>query len=118
MPADLTVQPTGQVNSNARQTARRDARSAPPAPGQQPSADHETQATDAGKAVAAANEQLKQIDSELSFQLDNETGIVVVKLIDRNTREVLRQVPSKEALAIAQAITQGGGPGKIVKVQA
>jgi len=118
MPADLTVQPTGQVNPNAGQTARRDTRAAPATPAQQSNADQEVSSAEAGKAVEAANEQLKQIDSELSFQLDNETGIVVVKLIDRNTREVLRQVPSKEALAIAQAITQGRGTGKIVKVDA
>jgi len=119
MPADLTVLPARHSTDPTRAT-RGDtrAKAGPRARPAQPNAEPELSPADAGKAVAAANDQLKQIDSELAFQLDNATGLVVVKLIDRNTREVLRQVPSKEALAIAQALAEGGGTGKIVKANA
>src|SRR2546429_9906539 len=98
MSADLSVLPTGQRSMEVRSTPRSERRPAP-APAQRPPAENEVSADEARAAVAAANDQLQQIDSELTFQLDNDTGHVVVKLIDRNTREVLRQTPTKEALA-------------------
>jgi len=54
----------------------------------------------------------------LTFQLDHDTGRVVVKLIDRKTNQVLRQMPTKEALAIAKALGEGSGTGRIVKADA
>jgi flagellar protein FlaG len=117
MSVDLSVLPTGQRSMEVRSTPRSEGRPAP-APAQRPSAEKEVSADEARAAVAAANDQLQQIDSELTFQLDNDTGRVVVKLIDRNTREVLRQTPTKEALAIARALAEGSGSGRIVKVNA
>jgi len=117
MSADLFVLPTGQRTIEVKSTPRSQGRPAPaPAPQAQP--EKEVSAAEARKAVAAANDQLRQINSELTFQLDNDTGHIVVKLIDRNTREVLRQTPTKEALAIARALSEGEGSGRIVKVNA
>jgi flagellar protein FlaG len=119
MSAELSVLPTGQRSIEVRNAApRSEARPVPGARAQQPAAEREASAAEARKAIAAANDQLKQIDSELTFQLDNDTGRVVVKLIDRNTREVLRQMPTKEALAIARALAAGGGSGSIVNADA
>ena len=121
MSADLSVQATGQRTVDARNTARGDTRTAPNAQAAQAAtqaAQNEPSHADAQKAVAAANTQLQQIDSELTFQLDHDTGRVVVKLIDRKTNQVLRQMPTKEALAIAKALGEGCGTGRIVKTDA
>jgi len=117
MSADLSVLPTGQRSIEVKSAPRSEGRQAP-APAQRAQAEKEVSAAEARKAVAAANDQLQQINSELTFQLDNDTGRVVVKLIDRNTREVLRQMPTKEALAIARALSEGEGSGRIVKANA
>jgi flagellar protein FlaG len=39
----------------------------------------------------------------LDFQVDEDTGIHVVKVLDTDTKEVIRQFPSEEILAIAKA---------------
>ena len=41
-----------------------------------------------------------------SLEKDKETGIHVVKLLDKNTKEIVRQYPSKEIVAVAAALTQ------------
>jgi uncharacterized FlaG/YvyC family protein len=41
-----------------------------------------------------------------SIEKDKETGINVVKLLDKNTKEIVRQYPAKEIIAIAAAIAQ------------
>jgi flagellar protein FlaG len=53
------------------------------------------------KATAQAQARLRDAGSDLSFSIDKESGKTVVKLIDPATQEVIRQIPSKEMLAIA-----------------
>ena len=40
----------------------------------------------------------------VTISLDDDTGITVVKVVDKNTKEVVRQIPSEEMLAIAKAL--------------
>jgi flagellar protein FlaG len=57
------------------------------------------------KAVDQANRKLQTLSSnELQFSIDKETGIQVVKLTDKQTGEVIRQIPSEEMLKIAKSI--------------
>jgi flagellar protein FlaG len=70
------------------------------------------------KAVEQANQQLDEKSSELSFQLDDDTGSVVVKLVDTKTKEVLRQIPSPEALAIAKALAEQDKRGALLRADA
>lgn len=41
---------------------------------------------------------------DLSFSVDDETGVTVVKVIDRETKELIRQIPAEEALQIARTL--------------
>jgi flagellar protein FlaG len=43
-------------------------------------------------------------DSQLQFTVDESTGESVIKVMDKATKEVIRQIPSKEMLEIAQAL--------------
>jgi len=52
--------------------------------------------------VAAFMKQ--QAVTDLSFSVDDETNIRVVKVIDRSTQEIIRQIPSEEMLQMAQAL--------------
>lgn len=40
----------------------------------------------------------------LQFSIDEDTGKTVVKVVDPTTKEVIRQIPSEEILAIAKAL--------------
>jgi len=64
---------------------------------------------DLRQAVERINESLPPSSQGIEFSVDTDTDRVIVKVVDRETREVLRQMPSKEALEIAKALdrTQG-----------
>ncbi len=42
--------------------------------------------------------------SDINFSVDESSGVRVVKIIDRNSNEVIRQMPSEEAVALAKAL--------------
>jgi len=62
----------------------------------------------AREVVAKAAEQIqsfvKSMGRDLNFSVDQTTGYHVVKVIDPNTGEVVRQLPSKELLDIARSM--------------
>ena len=55
-------------------------------------------------AVKATNDFVNAINNSLAFSVDKDSGKTIVKVIDKNTDEVIRQIPSEEMLAIAQAL--------------
>jgi flagellar protein FlaG len=55
-------------------------------------------------AAEKANEFLKALDVQLLFSVDEDTGKTVVKVTDKQTGDLIRQIPSKEMLAIAKAL--------------
>jgi flagellar protein FlaG len=62
------------------------------------------------EVVAQAAQQLENFVSSmgrnLSFSVDQTTGFHVVTVVNPNTGEVIRQLPSKELLDIAQTMSQ------------
>ncbi len=61
------------------------------------------------KAVDSANAAIKDISSDLEFSADPSTGKTIVRVIDRSTQQVIRQIPSEEMLAISKAIDRVQG---------
>jgi flagellar protein FlaG len=57
---------------------------------------------DVDDAVKKANDFLAQKASALEFSVDESTGTTVVKLVDTQTKEILRQYPTEEMLAISK----------------
>ena len=55
-------------------------------------------------AVQAANAALAVRDASLQFTIDPDTRKLVVRLVDTQNQQVLRQMPSEEMLAIARSI--------------
>ena len=60
-------------------------------------------------AIGAANAALKQVTNDLEFSRDTETGKIVVRIVDADTQQIIRQFPSEEMLAIARAINRFEG---------
>lgn len=56
------------------------------------------------QAVVKANRQMAVVAPALQFEIDPDLGQVIVRLVDRQNQNVLRQVPSPEMLAIARAL--------------
>ncbi|WP_157648584.1 flagellar protein FlaG [Thiobacillus denitrificans] len=60
-------------------------------------------------AAQSANAYMQSVSSNLQFSLDQDTGHTVVRMIDTETEEVLRQFPSEEMLAISRSIDRMQG---------
>jgi flagellar protein FlaG len=60
-------------------------------------------------AVQAANDYVQATSTSIQFSLDEDTGHTVVKMVDKETAEVLRQFPSEEMLAISRSIDRMQG---------
>jgi flagellar protein FlaG len=56
------------------------------------------------KAVADLNKAMKTVAPGIEFSVEQDTHMTVVKVVDQNTREVLRQMPTEETLEIAKAL--------------
>jgi len=60
------------------------------------------------KQVQEAVEQIQQFTQtmvhNLKFSIDDDTGKTVVKIVDSQTDELIRQIPSEEAINIARAL--------------
>lgn len=56
------------------------------------------------KATDNLNKVVNLYASELKFTIDDTSGIDVVKVINTDTKEVIRQIPSEEAIKIAESI--------------
>ena len=55
-------------------------------------------------AAERINHQLQTVAPNLRFSVDEDTGKTVVRVVDTDTGEIIRQVPSEEVLAISRSI--------------
>lgn len=60
-------------------------------------------------AVDKLNEAMAASSQSLKFEIDDDTKQIVVKIIDQSTDEVVRQIPSEEALQMAKSIDKMQG---------
>ena len=60
-------------------------------------------------AVKAANSALESAQSGIEFSIDSASGKTIVRILDKQTNEVIRQLPSEEMLEIAKAIDRYEG---------
>ena len=61
------------------------------------------------KVIAAANAALKSSSVSLEYSQDKETGLKIVRVIDRNTKELIRQIPAEEMVSVARSIEKFQG---------
>ncbi|MDR1310880.1 MAG: flagellar protein FlaG [Burkholderiaceae bacterium] len=67
-------------------------------------------------AVDNISDALRFMARGLQFSVDRDLGRVVVKIVDAETQEVVKQIPSEEAIALAKSL--GKMTGMLVKTQA
>lgn len=59
--------------------------------------------------VQMANKAMEVNNSNLKFMMDPDSAKPVVQIVDRETQEVLKQIPSVEMLKIAKAVEKMQG---------
>ncbi len=69
-----------------------------------PSVQQQPSAPQLQNLVDNINKALKQSSKNLEFTIDTETRKSIVKLVDSETGDVIRQFPSEEAIAISRSI--------------
>lgn len=74
---------------------------------------------DLEQALSNLNDYTQNINRELNFSIDEATNRTVIKVIDPESEKVIREIPSKEILAIARSIDQfsENAKGKILYTQ-
>lgn len=57
-------------------------------------------------AVSTIQDFVQSVRRNLNFQLDDSSGRVVVKVTDGQSGDVIRQIPSEEALKLAESLDE------------
>ena len=68
------------------------------------------------QAVKQIQDVIKQTANSLQFSIDEDIGVTVVKVIDTESKKIIRQIPSEEVMDIAKALDKL--QGLLVKQQA
>ncbi len=58
------------------------------------------------QAVATLNDYVQNTERKLSFQLDEEAGLTIIRVYDKQSEELIRQIPGEEAVSLAQKLNQ------------
>ncbi len=61
------------------------------------------------KVVEELKKKLSMLNTQLQIQIDKDTDITVVKVIDKDTKKVIRQIPPEYILKIAKYIDEIAG---------
>lgn len=60
-------------------------------------------------AVSSLNQFIQNYRRDMQFSIDESSGRVVVKVIDMETREVIRQIPYKEVMTLVRGLEKSKG---------
>lgn len=87
---------TAQANAARQNVAVEDGKSLPPEEAVEAKPDRE----ELQEAVAQLNQHIQQIQRDLLFSVDDSSGRTVVQVVNSETDEIVRQIPSEEVLRI------------------
>jgi flagellar protein FlaG len=102
-----SIKALGSAAKNSRQVAKTDVATLPGQGGEAlPSTGKEmpvrtVDTAQISEAVSSINKIVQNIQRDLSFNLDEDSGETIIRVVDSESGELIRQIPSEEALAIA-----------------
>ncbi len=64
------------------------------------------QLAEANQVVVQLKDKIQTIDRQLEFRVDKESGKTIIKVKDRETGEVIREIPSEEMIEIGQRLRE------------
>lgn len=59
--------------------------------------------------VSDLNSLVRELHRELKFSVDEDSGDTVIKVIDKETKEVVRQIPSEELMHLRKRLQEAAG---------
>ena len=59
--------------------------------------------------MAQLNQHIQKIERDLLFSVDDSSGRTIVRVVNSETEEVVRQIPSEEVLRISRSIHEQMG---------
>jgi flagellar protein FlaG len=59
--------------------------------------------------VSDLNNLVRDLHRELQFSVDVDSGSTVIKVVDRQTEEVVRQIPSEELMNLRKRLEEAAG---------
>lgn len=69
-------------------------------------------------AVNSMRDYAQNTQSELSFSIDKDTGRTVIKVLDKKSQEVIRQIPAEEVMALARHLAVANDHGNLLNASA
>ena len=69
------------------------------------------------QAITRINSYVQQVQRDLKFSVDDESGKTVIKVIDSESKELIRQIPEEVLLKVAQSIEESL-EGSLLEVKA
>lgn len=67
----------------------------------------EMKSDDLEDVVRDLNQHIQQVQRELQFSVDKDSGRTVITVMDKETQDVIRQIPGEEALYFARRFQEG-----------
>ena len=67
---------------------------------------NEDQREQLDSAVTRLNDFVQNVQRDLQFEVDRDAGQTIVKVVDRETDEVIRQIPDEVAMRLAENLQQ------------
>lgn len=61
------------------------------------------------QSVDDLNTLVQELHRELRFSVDDDSGQMIVKVVDRKTDEVLRQIPAEDVLRLRERLEEATG---------
>jgi flagellar protein FlaG len=109
----VNIQPKNNISQPAGSPPSASGVAAPAAPAR-PAKAAAPAGTDAtaeqlARAVAAVNKSLDSRKQAVEFSIDDVDKRPIIKVVDQQTKEVIRQIPSEEMLEIARALDKAQG---------
>lgn len=105
--APVVIPPKSLTVADNKSVARSESGKQVPPPGEsQPEAKAEKSEPSESEVLFAAQklaEHTRNLGRELHFEVDSELGQTVLKVVDPETEEVVRQIPSEEAVERARS---------------
>ena len=99
-----SLDPRQPAPASAGSAARKEAAAAP-APADPPAASSEK----VREAVEAINRAAKALNNSVQLSLDSSSGRALVRVVDSETGQLIRQIPSEEALELRRALERIAG---------
>lgn len=106
------AQQTAETSDSSKITGQKELQ----AVDQQKQDNKEVSKDSAQQAASKLQDFVAAIGTSLRFTVDEDSGSTVIKVMDPETQQVLRQIPSKEALELSKALDNF--KGLLVKQQA